>query len=271
MNGSRQWKDRPLLKAYAREKLQGKLLACFAACLLPRLITLVMRLAPSNLGLVYFLLADTYVIGVSVPMSLLALAAAVFVTDPMQVRLAGYFLALKADGKKAPSPGTICDCFGEDYWHNVRGMLLRGVYTTLPSTVFFALSLLTPGAVARQTVQGYDCICLDPSLPLMALGLLAWAYTYVTSIFMRPILAQDLGATAREALRRSRNLVRGRLWEMIVLGLSFLPWLLVTATTIVPALFLLPYAEGTLMEYYIAMTDPVPHHLDGGPEDEDAA
>ena len=150
-------------------------------------------------------------------------------------------------------------------------MLLRGVYTTLPTTVLFGLSLLTPGAVARQTVQGYDCICLNPSLPLMTLGLLAWAYTYVTSIFMRPILAQDPDSTAREALRRSCGLVRGRLWEMIVLGLSFLPWLLLTAAMIVPALFLLPYAEATLTEYYIAMTDPVPHHLDGGPEDEDAA
>ena len=49
---------------------------------------------------------------------------------------------------------------------------------------------------------------------------------------------------AREALRRSCGLIRGRLWEMIVLGLSFLPWLLLTAATIVPALFLLDFQFG---------------------------
>ena len=82
---------------------------------------------------------------------------------------------------------------------------------------------------------------------------------------------EDFERVLIHALRRSCGLIRGRLWEMIVLGLSFLPWLLLTAATIVPALFLLPYAEATLTEYYIAVTDPVPHHLDGGPEDEDAA
>ena len=87
----------------------------------------------------------------------------------------------------------------------------------------------------------------------------------------RYIMADDPGASAREALRRSRRLIRGRFWEILTLELTFLPWMLITSTTFLPALYVYPYMEATFAEYYREMTAPAPHHLDGGPEDEDAA
>ena len=142
--GSREWLDRPMLKALAKGKLRGKLLACFAACLLPMLLPWAMRLVPSNIGVTYFLLADLYIVGVSVPMTALSFVAAIFVTDVMQVRLAGYFLALREGEEKPASPLTVCDCFGADYWPNMRAMLLRTAYIcafTLP----FAAAWLVGG------------------------------------------------------------------------------------------------------------------------------
>ena len=269
--GSRDWLDRPMLKALAKGKLRGKLLACFAACLLPMLLPWAMRLVPSNIGVTYFLLADLYIVGVSVPMTALSFVAAIFVTDVMQVRLAGYFLALREGEEKPASPLTVCDCFGADYWPNMRAMLLRTAYICAFTLPFAAACLLAPGAVTRETVQGLDCLRLNPPPALLLLTMAAYLYAFLTSMMTRYIMADDPGASAREALRRSRRLIRGRFWEILTLELTFLPWMLITSTTFLPALYVYPYMEATFAEYYREMTAPAPHHLDGGPEDEDAA
>lgn len=270
--GRREWLDRRKMKAKAKVRLRGRLGPCFVACILPMLLPWVIRLVPSNIGVKYLLLADLYVVGVSVPMTALSFVATIFVTDVMNVRLAGYFLKMH-EGLKAVPPGTICDCFGEDYWPNMRAMLLRTAYIGAFTLPFIAASLLAPGAVRRETVEGLDCLCLNPSPVMMLLAMAGYLYAHVSSLLTRYIAASDAGASAREALRRSRRLVHGRFWEIAMLELTFLPWVLAASTLLFPSLYAYPYMESTFAEYYREMTLPTPteEHLDGGAEDDDAA
>ena len=262
------WLDRRGIKEAVREKLSGKLLPCFFACLLPMILPWAMRLIPSGLGVKYFLLGDLYLVGISVPMTVLSFVAMVFVTDPMQVRLAAFFLKLHTDKEHLPPPQSVCDCFGAEYWRVVRGMLLRSVYVfclVLP----FAAGLLLPGAVTSEVMDGisYTRIGIHPAFVL--LGLLAWLYGSVSSCMVRYLLASQEGATAREALRRSRRLVHGRFLEMVTLEASFLPWMFATVLLLLPAIFFWPYYEGTFAAYYLAMTAQRP--APARPGDGDAA
>lgn len=264
------WLDRRALKASVREKLRGRLLVCFLACLIPMILPWLLRLMPTGVGVVYFLLADSYIVGVSVPMTLLSFVATALVTDPMQVRVAAYFLNLRGDEEKMPSPLTVCDCFGPDYGRQMGGMLLRTLYMGLFTVPFFATGLLLPGAVTFVEVEGLRCAVLNVSPVFVLLGSLGWLYTLLTSSMTRYVLVEDASATAFEALRRSRRLVHGRLLEMLTLEITFLPWMAIVLFTFIPAVFIYPYYEGTFAAYFRAMTSPAPKG-DAGGEDADAA
>ena len=65
------------------------------------------------------------------------------------------------------------------------------------------------------------------------------------------ILAENPNMTAREALNESKRITNGHKMDLFVLGLSFIPWLLlVTVTCGIAGIWVAPYMELTYTNFY---------------------
>lgn len=65
------------------------------------------------------------------------------------------------------------------------------------------------------------------------------------------VLAENPEMTAREALRESKEIMQGHKWELFVLQLSFILWmLLVTVTFGIAAIYVVPYQTCTIANFY---------------------
>lgn len=70
------------------------------------------------------------------------------------------------------------------------------------------------------------------------------------------ILADHPHMTAREALRESKRITHGHKGELFVLMLSFIGWMLLVPLTLgLIVIWLAPYTNATLANYYVAMKD----------------
>lgn len=65
------------------------------------------------------------------------------------------------------------------------------------------------------------------------------------------ILAENPNMTAREALNESKRITNGHKMDLFVLGLSFIPWiLLVIVTCGIAAIYVVPYMQLTNTNFY---------------------
>lgn len=65
------------------------------------------------------------------------------------------------------------------------------------------------------------------------------------------ILAENPEMTAREALNESKEIMHGHKMEYFVLGLSFIPWVLLVAITFgIAAIWVIPYMQLTITNFY---------------------
>lgn len=274
-----------MIKYGARELLTGRVFVCFLACLLPMAPPWIMRLAPIQLGAVNLLVADRIIYSVSIPMTLLSFLLSALVTDPMGVRLAAFFLTLHRDSENLPSPLSVCDCFGPGYFRLVKGMLLRTVRVMLWTLLPLAICALVPGAWETAQVSGMDVIRVADWTYVFLLAALVLNVNRGLCYSMVPYLLADrpeLGPV--DALRESRRMTHRRLWELFVVQLSFLGWMLLTSITFfIGAIYTYPYIEATMAGYYLAFAQPMPWErplatggdlidgAGGAPDDDDAA
>ena len=70
------------------------------------------------------------------------------------------------------------------------------------------------------------------------------------------VLAENPNMTAREALNVSKRITNGHKMDIFVLGLSFIPWiLLVTVTCGIAAIYVVPYMQLTITNFYHEIKD----------------
>lgn len=81
---------------------------------------------------------------------------------------------------------------------------------------------------------------------LIGIFILGYAYRMV------PYLIQEYPElTPREALKLSREMMRGHKWNLFVLDLTFMGWVLLTVLTLgIGGLWLTPYMQTTVAHYY---------------------
>lgn len=256
--------DRPMIKYDVRAKLSRHVFACFLAYLIPQVLPWMLRLIPIDVGVINLFVLEPFVYGVSLPMLGLSFLATTFVTGPMTVRLSSFFLSLNRDSGHLPSVLSVCDCFGPGYWYLVRGMLLRSVITLVSTAIPLVIFAFLPGAWAIVEVSGIEVLQLsDWAFPFLLLSLGLNVYWSLSFSMVSYILADNPYTFAREALRQSRAMTKGRLWELLVLQLSFFGWyLLVSITLMIGAIYVYPYVEGTMAAYYLAFLDPMPWEQD---------
>ena len=78
------------------------------------------------------------------------------------------------------------------------------------------------------------------------------------------ILAENPRLTAREALNESKRIMRGHKMEYFVLSLSFILWGLLTMITLgIAAIYVAPYMQATMTNYYHAVKQAEGPYTDG--------
>lgn len=78
------------------------------------------------------------------------------------------------------------------------------------------------------------------------------------------ILAEHPEMTAKEALDESIDMMDGHKMDYFVLGLSFIPWLLLVSVTCgLAALYVAPYMTATYANFYLAIKSPVEPNING--------
>lgn len=257
-----------MIKSAVRHSLQGHVWACFGAFLIPQILPLVMMLIPADVGVVRLLVTDWYEIHFSLPMYALSFLATTFVTDPMAVRLAAFFLKLNRDPEGLPSPLSVCDCFGPGYGRLMLGMLGRNLRMIAWTGVPLLIGALLPGSLQTVEREGVTLLRQGGAMPtfvlLSGMGSLFAGLRYSMVSY---VLADRPELSPSEAIALGRQIMRGRLWEMLCVTLSFFGWmLLVTMTMMVAGIFVYPYIEATMAAYYIAFSKPLPYES-GDPHD----
>ena len=90
------------------------------------------------------------------------------------------------------------------------------------------------------------------SLLLIVPGIIK-GYSYLMAPY---ILADNPGMKAREALEESKRITNGHKFELFVLVLSFIGWIMLVPITLgLILIWLVPYTNATLANYYLAMKD----------------
>lgn len=260
---SRPQQNRQIIKLTVRALLSGRVFRCFLACLIPAALPWVLQLFNIPFGAIHVVVSDLLVYRISLPMAVLSFLTATFVTDPMTVRVAGYFIHLNEDAENLPSPLTVCDCFGPGYLRLVAGMLERYLRIFIPAAIPILIGILIPGAWTRVVVGGIEAFRIADWAYLLVFVALGIMIQRTLVYAMVPyLLYDDPTLSAREAVRKSRAMTRGRLWELFILQLSFFGWLLLTSMTLmIGAIYTYPYVEGTMAAYYLAFREPMPWEL----------
>ncbi|SDM53077.1 DUF975 family protein [Acetanaerobacterium elongatum] len=152
--------------------------------------------------------------------SLIGIAYAVFVANPITVGKSRYFVQSRRQVSKF---SLLFSSFkSEAYLGAVKTMFLRDIFLFL-----WTLLLIIPGII-----KGY-------------------AYRMVPYI-----LADNPNIGAGRAIELSEQMTKGEKFDMFVLDLSFLGWVLLSALTCgIGMIFLKPYMEATFTELYAVLKD----------------
>lgn len=183
---------------------------------------------------------------------LLALCVSLFVTLPLNVSLAGYFIALVSGSpQRVPALLAIFSDMAQyrhAYFTGLNVFARQAVWCGLAflpcalSHVLRAAHAVPPPALNALWLAG--AVLFLSTIVLCALRYafaahFAWEYTYLT---------------ASEAVDMSVAATRGRMSELLLLLASFLPWLLLcVATAGLASLWVMPYLDATLAAYYLIL------------------
>lgn len=164
-----------------------------------------------NIGMLF--LCGLIIVGISFACAIFPIAM-ILVTPPLSVGLCMVYLGL-TEGKKA-EVGTMFkgfQVFGKSIWLTI----LVAVFTFLWTLLFYI-----PGIIKT--------------------------YSYSMAFY---VLADNPEMTAREALRESKEIMKGHKWELFVLHLSFILWHILGVFTLGFAyIYVVPYMSTTVANFY---------------------
>ncbi|TNF07373.1 MAG: DUF975 family protein [Bacillota bacterium] len=145
---------------------------------------------------------------------------AIIISGPIAVGISIYLLDIienKADGRKIE---IVLDAFKKNLPANIIAYILIGIFTFL-----WSLLLIIPGIVK------------------------AISYSMTTYI-----LAENTEINAMDAIKQSQEMMQGHKMEFFLLLLSFFWWFVLSMLTFgLGFIFLLPYIQMTITNYYIEL------------------
>lgn len=164
-----------------------------------------------NIGMLF--LCGLIIAGISLVCAWIPVAS-ILVTPPLSVGMCLVYLGL-TEGKKA-EVGSLFQgfqVFGKSIWLTI----LVAVFTFLWMLLFYIPAIIK-------------------------------SFSYSMAFY---VLADNPEMTAREALRESKEIMHGHKWELFVLNLSFIPWILLSVVTLgIGLIYVIPYMETTIANFY---------------------
>lgn len=127
-------------------------------------------------------------------------------------------------------------------------VFLNGTYGDQPkvSTLFegYKKEYLGKSIILFLLVAIFTCLW---SLLLVIPGIIM-AFAYSMSWF---VLAENPNMTAREAIRESKEIMKGHKMDFFILSLSFIPWILLVYVTLgIASIYVMPYMQLTITNFY---------------------
>lgn len=217
---------RPILKENAKSSMrgvQGLYLVSLVTVLITSAPNIVIRLSSMGSAILNadtveeMLYAYQQMAEVGSSLFLVSLALDVFLSL-IQAGWSLYCLRVSRD-EDPGGMGTLFECF-QQFWRFFTANLLMGLFTVLWSMLF-----VIPGIIA--------------------------ALSYSQTIY---IMLDNPDMSAMEAIRESKQLMKGYKADYFVLGLSFLGWALLSVLTMgILQIWLLPYETITYANFYNAL------------------
>jgi len=116
--------------------------------------------------------------------------------------------------------------------------------TTLPFSIY---NYTAPIATTQEQMMQY----LTTSGALYLVSIVLGTLIMIPLRLTYYILADEPEIGSMEALKKSRELMKGNFVRFVLLQLSFLPWMLLSAVAMyIPMIFVLPYIELTNVAFY---------------------
>lgn len=168
-----------------------------------------------NIGMLFLCYLIVFAISLAVGfVPVIGAIISVIITPPLSVGLCLVYLGL-TEGKKA-EVGTLFQGF-QYFGKSILLMLLIAIFTFL-----WTLLLWIPGIIKG----------------------LSYSMAYY-------VMADNPQMTAREALNESKAIMHGHKWDLFVLYLSFIPWILLVCVTFgIAAIYVVPYQSTTIANFY---------------------
>lgn len=178
-----------------------------------------------------------------------SIAFSLFVSSPVMLGYQRFFLALHDGEEEKKNVSTLFSYFSSDTYlksvllnlfHSlilvaaslpaIAGLIVGAIVVFIPMMWPLAIAIIAAGALITAIV----------SLPLN------YTYTYA-----HLIMAEYPTLSPAEALRNSRNLMRGKKWKLFCLDFSFIGWVLLSLLTLgIGFLFLIPYLQAARVAFY---------------------
>ncbi len=200
--------------------------------------------------------------------TVLTVAVRLFVSAPVKVGYQRFQLELIDGNEQKIKVGTLFDFFHQNYLKTVCLELLHGLVltaTAIPAAVLSVLGVLDfAGRVSVLLASGMTDSAplilqlLGASWGLIGLTLLGTLITCVLNIpvsymyrYAHMILADYPTVGAVEAMRMSRNLMRGHKWKLFCLEFGFIGWFFLSALTCgIGMIVVRPYLETARTAFY---------------------
>ena len=181
----------------------------------------------------------------------------IFVSNVFVVGGRRYYLNFSNGSEKL---GDIASGFSRDgkmcYWNVVKVMFRYSLYLALWLLLaFIPLLLMVISIGLLSTGQEFlGIMLLFASVGLELVSFIPYFVKYYEYSMIPYLLAEYPEMTAEEAFAGSKELTKGYKWELFVLDLSFLGWVLLGTLALgIGTYFVLPYVEATFAEAYITL------------------
>ena len=133
-----------------------------------------------------------------------------------------------------------------------RFFLEARTYKRVPYTRFLYFHQIRCWVKATKTL-----VLTEIRLMLWSLTIIGGPIKYFSYYMVPYIVAENPDIRARDAIRLSREMMKGHKWDLFVKQLSFIGWYILDAFSygIVNVLFLNPYIAASMTEYYVKLRD----------------
>ena len=148
----------------------------------------------------------------------------------------------------------------------IVGLIMGAVYFVLSSVVSigyarFNLNVLDQQEGSFQTLFGYFSWWKTAAIAnlLQSIYIILWTLLFIIPGIMagysyamtKYILAENPELSAKEAIKRSKEMMKGNRWRLFCLELSFIGWGILSALTMdIGNLWLNPYREASIAAFY---------------------